>query len=179
MSTVAIPRGRSEGARTRRTAVHRRQLRDSPTPWARGDRVVLAVCLAGGLIGLVIGWFGISDTVDLDSQARWLAFGILALIVGGLGMLNWLLSGLRNVTIARRGVLLETDRRHPAPTVAPSPGAEASGGVYGTVAGMRRFHTVDCLMLDGKAADFGDAATHAAAGLRPCGICLPDGVNHE
>ncbi|MGQ0624834.1 MAG: hypothetical protein ACT4PP_09355 [Sporichthyaceae bacterium] len=134
------------------------------------------MCLALAVIGLAVGWLGVSDTVELDSQARWFAVGILALIVGGLGVLSWLLAGLRNVAIARREVLTETDRRYPAPIAAA---ADVSAGVYGSVAGMRRFHTLDCLMLTGKQLVTADAAGHRAAGLQPCGICLPDGISHE
>ena len=158
-------------ARPGRRAGHaaRERVAARPEPWVRGDALVTAVLAALGLVGLVIGWVGISGTVDLDSQMRWLAFGITALIVGGAGMVLWLLAGLRAVTDLKREVLTEIEARLPVAAQAAAPAAVAG---FGTVPGMRRYHHPRCTMLAGKDATWADATAHAAAGLQPCGICL-------
>lgn len=142
-----------------------------PEPWVRGDALLAALLAGLGLVGLVIGWFGISGTVDLDSQMRWMAFGITALIVGGAGMVLWLLAGLRAVTDLKREVLTEIEARLSAGGPLLTPAAAVTG--FGTVPGMRRYHHPDCTMLAGKHASWAEARVHVAAGLQPCGICLP------
>ena len=93
MSTAAV-RPATE-ARTGRRAGHaaRERMPARPEPWVRGDALLTALLVGLGLVGLVIGWYRVSGSVDLDSQMRWLAFGITALIVGGAGMVLWLLAG--------------------------------------------------------------------------------------
>lgn len=164
----------------RRARARRARPHEGPEPWARRDRLVLGVLLAVSVIGLTIGWFGISDTVDLNDQTRWLGFGIAALMLGGFGMLSWLLTGLREVSLLRIEVLTEVDRRHPDPTVARAAAKEGSssstptGEGFGTVAGMRRFHAASCQMLVGKDVTFTTSADHLAAGRLPCGVCLAE-----
>ncbi|GAA0619469.1 hypothetical protein GCM10009547_22420 [Sporichthya brevicatena] len=70
MSSISLGETRARVARagTARSA----PLHDGAEPWARRDVVVVAVVLAVAVAGLVVGWLGVSDTVDLDSQTRWL-----------------------------------------------------------------------------------------------------------
>lgn len=173
MSTAAVRPRTGSDARTGRRAGHaaRERVVARPEPWGRGDAVLTLVLAGLGLVGLVIGWFGISGTVDLDAQMRWLAFGITALIVGGAGMVLWLLAGLRSITDLKREVLTEIEARLPGPPAAAAAEAPAAG--FGTVPGMRRYHHPQCTMLAGKDASWADAKAHTAAGLQPCGICLP------
>lgn len=175
MNTVAARSRAGAGARAgSRPAGRARTAAPGPEPWSRRDAAVPALLTAVGLVLLVWGWFGISGTVDLDSQTRWLALGILGLIVGGLGMVVWLLLGLRAVTALKHDVLVDLEARLPAPREAASAAATAPAGL-GTVPGMRRYHRADCLMLAGKDATWADDAEHARAGLAPCGVCLHGG----
>ena len=169
MSSISL--GEAHVGATRAARVRRVRTHEGPEPWSRRDAVAVAVILLVAVIGLVVGWFGVSDTVDLDSQTGWLGVGIAALIVGGFGMVVWLLLGLRRVAMLRREVLTELDRRHPAPARPAAPGL-TTGQNFGTVAGMRRYHAADCQLLAGKDVTFAALATHEQAGLRACPICL-------
>ena len=175
MSSISL--GEAHVSTTRASRARQVQPHDGAEPWARRDVVVVAVVLLVSLVGLTLGWFGVSDTVDLNSQTRWLGLGIGALLVGGFGMVAWLLVGLRRVAVLRRGVLADLDRRNPAPAKATVHVTNRQD--FGTVAGMRRYHADGCQMLDGKAVTYADAATHDAAGLSPCPICIGEGGTHE
>jgi hypothetical protein len=144
-------------------------------PWRRGHALVTGVLGAVGAVLLVWGWYGSSGTVDLNSQTRWLALGILGLIVGGLGMSVWLLAGLRAVTDLKREVLDELSRRLPVEAAAAAPAGSAPGTTaLGTAPGMRRYHRAECLMIAGKDATWAEAHAHVEAGLVPCGVCRPE-----
>lgn len=143
---------------------------DGPEPWARRDVAVVALILLLALAGLTVGWFGVSDTVDLNAQTRWLGMGIGALVVGGFGMVAWLLLGLRRVATLRRDVLADLDRRHPEPAARAAVLTDRQR--LGTVPGMRRYHADGCQLLEGKAVIYADATAHTEAGLTPCPICL-------
>lgn len=176
MSSISLGEahaGAARAAKARRVRTH-----DGPEPWSRRDAVAVAVILVLAVVGLVVGWFGVSDTVDLDSQTGWLGLGIGALIVGGFGMVVWLLLGLRRVAVLRREVLTELDRRHPVPT-RPAVRDLTAGQAFGTVAGMRRYHVADCQLLAGKDVTFAEPAAHEQAGLRPCPICIGEATPHE
>jgi hypothetical protein len=170
MSSISLGETR---AGTTRAARARRAPHDGPEPWARADALVVAIVLMIAVVGLVIGWFGISDTVDLNDQTRWLGFGIGALMLGGFAMVGWLLRGLIRVATLRREVLAVLDRRHPA-SAAPTPVLTDRQGL-GTVVGMRRYHRADCQMLAGKDVTLAAATAHVEAGLAPCPICRPPG----
>lgn len=172
MSSISI--GEATAGATRAAQVRRARTHDGPEPWSRRDAVIVAVVLLLAVAGLVIGWFGVSDTVDLDSQTGWLGVGIGALIVGGFGMTVWLLLGLRRVAVLRREVLTTLDRQHPAARTA-APTGLTDRQRLGTVPGMRRYHGANCQLLLGKDVRFADAGTHVQAGLRPCPICLGEG----
>lgn len=158
-------------ATTRKMPTH-----DGPEPWARRDALAVALVLLVALVGLAIGWFGVSGTVELNDQTRWLGVGIAALIVGGFGMVVWLLLGLRRVAVLRRAVLTALDRQHPEPGRVTTRTPELTDSqIFGTVSGMRRYHAAGCQLLLGKPVTFAEAAVHANAGLQPCPICLGEG----
>lgn len=175
MSSISLGGARAGTSRT--TRARRARVHDGQEPWSRRDAVVVAAVLVLALIGLMIGWLGVSDTVDLDSQTSWLGFGIAALILGGFGMVIWLLLGLRRVAVLRREVLTELDRRHPKQARAHR--VLTDGHEFGTITGMRRYHAADCQLLEDKEATFAAASVHAEAGLMPCPICVQEGAGHE
>lgn len=169
MSSISIDQTRAGAKRAARTG--RARTHDGPEPWIRRDVVGVAIVLAIAVIGLVLGWLGVSDSVDLNEQTRWLGFGIGALMVGGFGMVFWLLLGLRAVAVLRREVMTEVNRRHPEPAKRKTTDVTDRQG-YGVASGMKRYHAPGCQMLDGKAVTFADEATHTSAGLTPCPICV-------
>lgn len=177
MSSISL--GEAHVSTKRATRARPVQPYDGREPWARRDVVVVALVLALAVAGLVVGWFGVSDTVDLNDQTQWLGLGIAALIVGGFGMVVWLLLGLRRVAVLRREVLTELDRRHPAPAARTARAPLTDRQSFGTVVGMRRYHAAGCQMLDDKDVTYADAAAHAGAGLLPCPICLGEGGSRE
>jgi hypothetical protein len=174
MTSISVSGTRTKA--NRRSARSRPvELPDGPEPWGRRDAVLPGVLIALGVLGLVIGWFGISDAVALERQMRWLALGIVGLIVGGFGMVMWLLFGLVTVGRLRRAVMHEIDRRATAAEslAAPRVQVQAETTAFGAAPGMRHYHRADCLLLQGKQASFAETTEFAEAGLAPCGVCLP------
>jgi len=172
MSSISLGKAAPRSARAARA--NRARPHDGPEPWARRDVLVVGIVLVLAVLGLGIGWFGVSDTVDLNGQTRWLGFGIGALILGGFAMVFWLLMGLRRVAVLRREVVTAVNRRHPEP--ARTSTVLTDRQELATAPGMRRFHLTTCQMLEGKEATVASEAAHAEAGLLPCPICLPSGT---
>lgn len=170
MSSISLGKAQASSVRTARA--RRVRSHDGPEPWARRDAVVVAVVLLLAVIGMVVGWLGVSDTVDLDDQTGWLGFGIGALILGGFAMVFWLLMGLRRVAVLRREVMTEVNRRRPGPVSTVADLTERHG--LATAPGMRRYHLASCQMLEGKAATLANEASHTRAGLLRCPICLAE-----
>jgi hypothetical protein len=132
----------------------------------------LAVVGAAGLVGLVVTWVGISGTVRLSTQARWLGLGIGSLILAGFAMVGWLIVGLLRISALRRDVVAALNARTAAAGAGPT--ADSVGvPLFGVAPGMRRYHRPDCLLLVGKKVVLGSPEAHAEAGLTPCGICAP------
>jgi hypothetical protein len=176
VTTVAGPlarrgtRHRSVAERGARTpAVDRRE------PW-NGLAVVVAAVLVGlGLLGMAVGWYGISDTADLESQARWLGLGIGSLVLAGFGMVVWLLLGLISVATLRREVVRDlTARRNARATAEPETGELAPVGTFGIATGMRRYHRAECDILVGKNVRWLDHEALGFADAQPCGMCRPE-----
>jgi hypothetical protein len=175
MTSIPIE-GTRTAAKRRDTSRRPAALHDGHEPWARRDALLPGLFIGVGLVLLVVGWFGISDAIALESQTRWLALGIVGLIVGGLGMVVWLLAAMIRIGQLRRAVYAEIDRRvsaaERAAAAVPTPTAELVVG-FATAPGMRRYHRVTCLMLQGKKATPAAEADLTKAGLVPCGVCLP------
>jgi hypothetical protein len=140
-------------------------------PWSARDLAGLGIVSALSLAGSVIAWTGISGEVRLPIQARWLGLGIASLLLGGLGMVGWLVIGSARVGALRREVIRELLRIDAG---GDSASVEAVGAHrFGTVAGMRRYHREDCQLLTAKTSSWATPRAHAQAGLLPCGICRP------
>lgn len=171
MTSVTVPGSRrgALGRAAARTARVRRH--DGDEPWARRDALLPALLTVLGLVGLVVGWLGISDTVSLSRQTRWFALGIGSVVLGSLGVVLWLVTGLTNLGRLRREVIAGLALR--AAADAPvEPAAVEHEVRFGVVAGMRRHHRADCELLAGKEVRW---LTADEVGTMPaCGICRPE-----
>lgn len=174
MTSVTVP-GSRRGA-VGRTATRNSRVRrhDGAEPWARRDAVLPGLLTVLGLVGLVIGWVGISDTVSLSRQTRWLGLGIGSLVIGGLGVVLWLVSGLTQLGRLRRDVLAELALREGQHE--QSVEVIDAGARWGIATGMRRHHESDCELLVGKDVRWLTAAEVADSGTLPCGICRPEAL---
>jgi len=137
-----------------------------PVPWRLANLLVLWVTLAAGATLLVLAWWGASATADQSSQVAWINLGVCGLIVAGVGITAWVLSGRR--AVGARRMLLFPD---PSPGTDASPADESEPLV--TAAHLTRYHRSGCPMVAGKRTRAASAARHRAAGLEPCGVCRP------
>lgn len=61
------------------------------------DRVAAWVCIAAGAIALIVGYFGVSGTLDTGEQIPYVVSGgIVGLFLLGLGAMLWLSADLRD-----------------------------------------------------------------------------------
>jgi hypothetical protein len=173
VTSVTVPAGR-RGALSR-TATRNARVRrhDGDEPWARRHALLPAVFVAIGIIGLIVTWTGISTTVSLSRQSRWLGLGIGSVVLGGLGVVLWLFVGLTNLGRLRRDVLGELALRAAEDAQAVPVEAIEQDTRFGIATGMRRHHRAGCELLVGKDVRWLDAAETAETGTAPCGICAP------
>jgi hypothetical protein len=167
---MAVPGSRT--VRRRATAAAGVRSDDAPAPWRRREAVVAALIGVLALTGMVVGWVGVSGTVRLSTQTRWLAVGIGSLILAGFAMVGWLVIGMVRITASRREVVATLTARSAA-AQASATLAAATSAVYGVAPGMRHYHRPECRLLVDKRTTFESGAAHAAAGRTPCGICAP------
>ena len=137
-----------------------------PVPWRLANLVGLWVTLAAGATLLVLAWWGASATADQSSQVAWINIGVCGLIVSGVGITTWVLSGRR--AVGARRMLLFPDAQ-PVTDAIPT---DESGPLV-TAAHLTRYHRSGCPMVAGKRTRAASAARHRAAGLEPCGVCRP------
>jgi hypothetical protein len=136
-------------------------------PWTLSDfrTSFFATAIGGGLLALA--WWQASGTGDLDDQATWSALGVLATVVLVVGFFSWVWSGRRAVRGRRRALfdeLLATEL--PADST-----AELATADLVAIAGSKRYHRADCLLVAGKPVRR-VAATRRAT-RRPCEMCEP------
>jgi hypothetical protein len=145
---------------------------DDDGPWSRSDA---RTAFSTGTVGLVIlgwAWWEASGSADLDTQTGWLVVGVLGVIVVLKGLVSWLRGGWRAVRVRRAAVvrafeaagLVEAELRSGV-----EPFEIADDGSYVTVAGSKRFHRRDCLLVRGKPV----SATAGGRSLRGCEMCKP------
>ena len=64
---------------------------------AQWDRVAAWLMIAGGLISLLVGWYGVSHTAYLAEQMPYVvSAGLFGLFLLGLGATTWLSADLRD-----------------------------------------------------------------------------------
>lgn len=138
--------------------------------------VVGSAAIVGGLVAILIGWFGASGTDQVWAQMPYLISGGilgLALVFGGAAMIfAFYLARLNLVTEVRLRAVEEAVRGAPAPPEASEP-APANGGVVAAQAGTK-FHKPGCGLVAGKTGTRTLTPSQASReGLQPCGICEP------
>src|SRR5919108_5167514 len=74
-------------------------------PWRKGDLLRAAGLAAVGLAGLAGAWYAGSSKADWADMLPWASVGVSATSVAVLGLVSWLLTGLRRVRRLRREVL--------------------------------------------------------------------------
>jgi hypothetical protein len=137
---------------------------------------------AAGLTGLALTWYGASDQPDWPDQLPWASLGVAATTVALLGLVTWLLAGLRRVRRLRREVLpllaAGAERRRSAGASGVAPTGAALGAFVGqdpvrlvTAPGMTRFHRPACPLAAGKPVLPVQPDEADGAGLVPCGVC--------
>ena len=138
-------------------------------PWSRADLVGLGALSAVGGALLGLSWFGASDRLELGEQVAYLNLGVAGLLVGAVGGLSWLRSGLRSVRTRKAAVLAEIrtgTAGSPATAAGTAPAAYVAGGA------MTRYHHPNCSFVAEKAVNASTVAAHEAAGRKPCGMCV-------
>ena len=141
-------------------------------PWRTGDLLRAAGLAAAGVTGLALTWYGASAQPDWPDQLPWASLGVAATTVALLGLVGWLVAGLRRVRRLRREVLPLLQALAQAGAV-PGCSAGAAGvtpisaGLV-TAPGMTRFHRPACPLAAGKPVQPVEAD---GAGLVPCGVC--------
>lgn len=145
------------------TAPTRRQ----PYPWRVEDLLRWYVALGLSLLGLAVAWWGISGTVSLSRGITWLDVAVLAVVLGGLGNMRWLLQGRRALAARQRDEL-------PGPAELRrllAPVTTRAGSVRVCVEAGTRYHWPDCAAVVGKVVSELPPLEHEQVDRRPCGLC--------
>jgi hypothetical protein len=138
-------------------------------PWRTGDLLRAAGLAAAGITGLALTWYGASDQPDWPDQLPWASLGVAATTVALVGLVSWLVAGLRRVRRLRHEVL---PLLQASALARRSAGAAAtpSGTALVTAPGMTRFHRSACPLAAGKPVQ---PVRPDEAGLVPCRVCAP------
>jgi hypothetical protein len=142
----------------------------APSPWSTHQRLLLAVLITLGVVGLIASYTGTSATLRVSRQVVWLNVAGAALLVSGAGVVLFLTAGRREIGRRRLSLFGDVDESGSAP--AAFLGSRAATDL---VAGatMTRYHWADCPFVEGKQVVAATAAGHQQAERRPCGVCLP------
>ena len=146
--------------------------------WGRSARLVVGVGWAAGVAVAALGWWGVSGEATVGQQFRWLALGVVGILVCLAAGAAWLFAGMRAVGLRIRAVV-------PVPSgerrlvrelrVVPEAGGAVAADALVAAAGMRYFHRPSCTLARGKAVRPAERAEHLREGRAPCGVCRPDG----
>lgn len=142
------------------------QRTEQPYPWLVPDLFRWFGLLLLSLAGLAAAWWGTSGTASTSGQITWLNVGVVAVVVGGLGNMTWLLQGRRALALRRRALLAAVPTA--VTDIATEPDVD---GLRYAVPGTTRYHLAGCAALAGKPVESMPTAKHERAGRRPCGLC--------
>ena len=138
-----------------------------PYPWVVPDLFRWFGLLLLAAAGICVAWWGASGSTGLGRLVTWVNVGVVAVIVGGLGNVTWLLQGRRAVTARQRG-LLAVCRSTLSADVVPEPYPDE---VRVAVPGTSRHHRPGCPAVAGKTVERLPLVEHERAGRRSCGLC--------
>jgi hypothetical protein len=143
-------------------------------PWRTGDLLGAAVLAALGVAGLAASWYAGSSQADWADVLPWASLGVVATSVAVVGLVSWLVAGLRRVRRLRREVLLLLQAtaalRPSARPAAQRPAAVPTNG-FVSAPGMTRFHLATCPLATGKPVRPLRRDDAEADGLVACGVC--------
>ena len=143
-------------------------------PWRKRDFLRAAVLASIGLAGLAGAWFAGSDHADWADVLPWASLGVAATAVAVLGLVCWLVAGLRRVRRLRHEVfpLLQAAAAL-RPSARPATELHALGSANGFVSapGMTRYHLATCPLTTGKPVRPLRRDDAEADGLVACGVC--------
>ena len=147
------------------------RVRTPHTAWTLGPALWLALVNGGGMLLILVAWWGSSGSVRLPNQVAWLNVGVLGVVTAGAGNVTWLLAGRR--AIAERRGAMQARIAALAPAVAAPDVAAAADERLVSRAGMTRYHRKECPLVAGKTVAGATLARHHKAGRHPCGVCEP------
>ena len=143
------------------------------SPWTAKQRLMLAVLLAFGVVGLISGYAGTSGTLRLSRQVVWVNVAGAALIFSGAGVVLFLTAA--RCAVGRRRLSLFGDLGAVGATAADMT-ADLSAADLVTAPTMTRYHRADCSFVDGKSdLKVASSVDHQKVGKQPCGVCLAGG----
>jgi hypothetical protein len=131
-------------------------------PWTAPDAVAVVATQAVGVVAIVIGWYEAGGQRSAGRQMAWVATAVAGLVVAAVGNAAWLGRARRRIgqrSAWARLALIDT-----------RPAVVADDRVL-IVPGARRFHTPECLLVDGKATVAMTIEEARAAGRESCGVC--------
>jgi hypothetical protein len=140
-------------------------------PWRIGDLLALWVPLVAGGVMLIMAWWGSSSTAKLSDQVFWLDVGVAGVIVAGVGIVLWLITGRRAIGERRKRLMPDV---LVISTVASGGDVTSFSDELVTAARMTRYHRADCPLVTGKTIRKATGSSARSAGLEPCGVCNPD-----
>jgi hypothetical protein len=153
----------------------RARAKSALTPWrgrTRGTETLALIALVIGAVVFVIGWIGLSGTVDFDRQTGYGMLGAFGILVAFAGLGGWLYGGMCAIrnrrTVVVRAIAVLAELTAPA----ESPSGDTTTHLL-TADGMTHYHRSGCVFTDGKSLTSASAGAHAAAGRRPCPVCEP------
>jgi hypothetical protein len=139
-----------------------------PYPWVVPDLFRWFGLLGLSAGALCVAWWCSSGTAQVHSLVTWVNVGVVAVVVGGLGNVTWLLQGRRAVTARQRELAGAMAAARPAGAAAS---AYPDDDVRVSVPGTTRHHRPGCVAVAGKQVERATRSAHERAGRRPCGLC--------
>lgn len=172
----------------RRTSLTQRWT-GSGAPWDVRDLTRSARLVSAGFLGLVVCWFVMSGKADWRDQIGWLAGAMAALLVAGVGMVSWLVTGMRQVhgemaevmtvvRVVRLGLVAEPEESDDFLDDVDGPALPAGEALatvretlFVTNDSMTRIHRADCALVRGKSVRVASDDEFVSRGLKLCGVC--------
>jgi hypothetical protein len=141
--------------------------------WSTRQRLMLAVLLLIGAVGLIAGYVGTSGTLRVSHQVVWINVAGTGLLLSGAGVVLFLTGARREIGRRRLSLFgdVVVDADEPLDV-----GTGHSAADLVSARTMTKYHRADCSFVAGKPGlSVAGAVGHEKIGKRPCGVCLPGG----